>query len=82
MTLTLYRRHKRTCPKFSKARREAQKKCNCKFWADGVLAGREVRVSLGTRDSKKRMKNCICGSLKKESSNVERLSLLPMHGRV
>src|SRR6266478_4338927 len=53
MTLTLYRRHKRTCPNFSKARREAQRKCNCKFWADGVLAGREVRVSLGTRDSKK-----------------------------
>jgi hypothetical protein len=53
MTLTLYRRHKKTCPNFSKARREAQRKCNCKFWADGVLAGREVRVSLGTRDSKK-----------------------------
>lgn len=53
MTLTLYRRHKRTCPNFGKARREAQKKCNCKFWVDGVLAGREVRISLGTRDSKK-----------------------------
>ena len=53
MTLTLYRRHKKTCPNFSKVRREVQRKCNCKFWADGVLAGREVRVSLGTRDSKK-----------------------------
>jgi integrase/recombinase XerD len=53
MTLTLYRRHKKTCPNFSKARREAQRKCNCKFWVDGVLAGREVRISLGTRDSKK-----------------------------
>src|SRR6266436_7649281 len=53
MTLTLYRRHKRTCPNFAKARREAQKKCNCKFWVDGVLGGREVRMSLGTRDSKK-----------------------------
>jgi integrase/recombinase XerD len=53
MTLTLYRRHKRTCPNFGKARREAQKKCNCKFWVDGVLAGREVRLSLDTRDSKK-----------------------------
>jgi integrase/recombinase XerD len=53
MTLTLYRRHKRTCPNFGKARRETQKKCNCKFWVDGVLAGREVRLSLGTRDSKK-----------------------------
>ena len=53
MTLTLYRRHKRTCPNFGKARREAQKKCNCKFWVDGVLGGREVRLSLDTRDSKK-----------------------------
>jgi len=53
MTLTLYRRHKRTCPNFAKARREAQKKCNCKFWVDGVIGGREVRLSLGTRDSKK-----------------------------
>jgi integrase/recombinase XerD len=53
MTLTLYRRHKRTCPNFGKARREAQRKCNCKFWVDGVLAGREIRMSLGTRDSKK-----------------------------
>jgi integrase/recombinase XerD len=53
MTLTLYRRHKRTCPNFSKTRREKLKKCNCKFWVDGVLAGREVRMSLDTRDSKK-----------------------------
>jgi integrase/recombinase XerD len=53
MTLTLYRRHKKTCPNLGKARREAQKKCNCKFWVDGVLGGREVRMSLGTRDSKK-----------------------------
>jgi len=53
MTLTLYRRHKRTCPNFAKARRGVQKKCNCKFWVDGVIGGREVRRSLGTRDSKK-----------------------------
>jgi site-specific recombinase XerD len=53
MTLTLYRRHKRTCPNFGKTRREAQRKCNCKFWVNGVLAGREVRLSLDTRDSKK-----------------------------
>jgi hypothetical protein len=53
MTLTLYRRHKKTCPNFQKSRRDRQVKCNCKFWVDGVLAGREVRVSLGTRDSKK-----------------------------
>jgi integrase/recombinase XerD len=53
MTLTLYRRHKVTCPNFGKLRREAQKTCNCKFWVDGVLGGREVRLSLDTRDSKK-----------------------------
>jgi integrase/recombinase XerD len=53
MTLTLYRRHKKTCPNFGKTRRDAQKKCLCKFWVDGVLAGREVRMSLDTRDSKK-----------------------------
>ncbi len=53
MTLTLYRRHKRTCHNFGKARHEAQRKCDCKFWVGGVLAGREVRLSLDTRDSKK-----------------------------
>lgn len=53
MTLALYRRHKKTCPNFSRARRDRQLKCNCKFWVDGVLSGREVRMSLDTRDSKK-----------------------------
>lgn len=53
MTLTLYRRHKRSCPNFAKLRREKQRACNCKFWVDGVLGGREVRLSLGTRDSTK-----------------------------
>lgn len=53
MTLTLYRRHKRTCPNFGKLRRARQVKCTCKFWVDGVLGGREVRLSLDTRDSKK-----------------------------
>src|SRR5277367_6436205 len=53
MTLTLYRRHKKTCANFGKARRDLQRKCNCMFWAGGVLAGREVRLSLVTRDSKK-----------------------------
>src|SRR5260221_11364500 len=53
MTLTLYRRHKKTCPNFGKSRRARQVKCTCKFWVDGVLGGREVRLSLGTRDSKK-----------------------------
>lgn len=53
MTLTLYRRHKKTCPNFKRLRRDRQVKCNCKFWVDGVLGGREVRMSVGTRDSKK-----------------------------
>src|SRR5215471_1710069 len=53
MTLTLYRRHKKTCPNFGKLRRARQVKCTCKFWVDGVLGGREVRLSLDTRDSKK-----------------------------
>lgn len=53
MTLTIYRRHKRSCPNSSKSRRARQVKCACMFWVDGVLAGREIRVSLDTRDSKK-----------------------------
>lgn len=53
MTLTLYRRHKKTCPNFGKSRRARQVKCTCKFWVDGVLGGREIRMSLDTRDSKK-----------------------------
>lgn len=52
MTLILYRRHKKTCPNFRKLRREKQKACTCKFWVDGVLGGREIRVSLDTRDIK------------------------------
>src|ERR1700732_2394043 len=53
MTLTHYRRHKRTCCNFGKRRGEKQRQCKCKFWVNGVLAGREVRISLDTRDSKK-----------------------------
>jgi integrase/recombinase XerD len=51
--LTLYRRHKKTCVNFSLERHAKQRACNCMFWADGVLAGREIRLSLKTRDSKK-----------------------------
>ena len=46
--LTLYRRHKPTCPHFAEGRRYHH--CKCAIWADGVLAGREVRKSLRTRD--------------------------------
>src|SRR5215472_2619347 len=53
MTLTLYRRHKKTCPNFGKPRRARHVKCTCKFWVDGVIGGQEIRKPLGTRDSKK-----------------------------
>jgi integrase/recombinase XerD len=53
MTLTLYRRHKRTCCNFWKRRGEKQRQCKCKFWVNGILGGHEVRVSLDTRDIKK-----------------------------
>lgn len=53
MTLTIYRRHKRTCSNFGKPRRGKQSPCNCKCWANGILADREIRVSLDTRDWKK-----------------------------
>src|SRR5215472_593504 len=53
MTLTLYRRHKKTCPNFGKPRRARQVKCKCKFWVDGVIGGQEIRKPLDTRDSKK-----------------------------
>jgi site-specific recombinase XerD len=53
MTLTHYRRHKRTCCNFGKRRGEKQRQCKCKFWVNGVLGGREVRLSLDTRDIKK-----------------------------
>ena len=46
--LTIYRRHKPTCPHFAEGRRFHH--CKCKIWADGTLAGREVRKSLDTRD--------------------------------
>jgi hypothetical protein len=46
--LTLYRRHKPTCPHFAEGRRYHH--CKCAIWADGILAGREVRKSLRTRD--------------------------------
>src|ERR1700720_1332379 len=50
MTLTLYRRHKKTCPNFGKRRNDKQSKCKCKIWADGIIEGREVRMSLDLRD--------------------------------
>jgi integrase/recombinase XerD len=46
--LTLYRRHKPTCPHFSEGRRFHH--CKSAIWADGVLGGREIRRSMRTRD--------------------------------
>lgn len=47
--LTLYRRHKATCPQFAEGR-NSHNKCKCKIWADGVIGGQEKRLSMGTRD--------------------------------
>jgi integrase/recombinase XerD len=47
--LTLYRRHKDTCPEFAKGR-GSHNRCKCAVWADGILAGKETRRSLKTRD--------------------------------
>jgi hypothetical protein len=46
--LTLYRRHKPTCRAFAEPR--THNKCKCKIWVDGMLAGYDLRKSLGTRD--------------------------------
>jgi integrase/recombinase XerD len=46
--LTLYRRHKPTCPHFAEGRRYHH--CKCRIWVDGILGGKEIRRSLGTRD--------------------------------
>src|SRR6266481_5434390 len=47
--LTLYRRHKATCPEFPKGR-NSHNKCKCAIWADGVLGRDEVRRAMRTRD--------------------------------
>lgn len=47
--LTLYRRHKATCPQFGQPR-GLHNKCKCAIWADGVLGREEIRRSMKTRD--------------------------------
>jgi site-specific recombinase XerD len=47
--LTLYRRHKETCPRKADPRSE-HNKCKCAIWADGILGGKDVRRSMKTRD--------------------------------
>jgi integrase/recombinase XerD len=46
--LTLYRRHKPTCPHFAEGRRYHH--CKCRIWVDGILGGKEIRQSLDLRD--------------------------------
>jgi integrase/recombinase XerD len=53
--LTLYRRHKATCPEFPKGR-NSHNKCKCMIWTDGVLKGEEKRKSVKTRDWTKAQK--------------------------
>lgn len=47
-SLTLYRRHGRTCPHRSKGRRWTR--CNCPVWAQGSLGGKWIKDTLNTRD--------------------------------
>lgn len=47
-SLTLYRRHGRTCPHYSKGRRWTR--CSCAVWAQGSLGGKWIKDSLNTRD--------------------------------
>jgi len=54
--LTLYRRHKATCPQFAEGR-NSHNKCRCKIWADGILGGKEVRRAMDTRDWTKAQKD-------------------------
>lgn len=49
--LTIYRRHQRHCKHRRKGR--LYRHCACPIWADGFIAGREVRKSLGIRDWQK-----------------------------
>lgn len=46
--LTIYRRHKKGCRHRSLGRK--YRHCQCPIWADGILAGVEIRESLKLRD--------------------------------
>lgn len=47
-SLTLFRRHARTCPHRKKGRRWSR--CNCAIWVQGSLGGQWVKDALNTRD--------------------------------
>jgi integrase/recombinase XerD len=49
--LTTYRRHLKDCEHRGEGRK--YRRCRCPIWADGFLAGNEIRKSLGTRDWEK-----------------------------
>lgn len=46
--LTVYRRHRKACGHRDKGR--GYRGCQCPIWVDGILAGEEIRKSLGLRD--------------------------------
>jgi len=59
--LTIYRRHKKLCPRREELEvrlqlngdlfiRKGQGKCSCRIWVDGFLQGKEIRKSLKTHD--------------------------------
>jgi integrase/recombinase XerD len=49
--LTTYRRHLKTCKHRSEGRKHRH--CRCPIWADGFIAGQEIRKTLRTRDWEK-----------------------------
>jgi len=46
--LTIYRRHRKHCPHRKNGRK--YRRCHCPIWADGFLAGQEIRRSLEIRN--------------------------------
>jgi integrase/recombinase XerD len=51
IVLTIYRRHLKTCDHRDEGR--TYRRCKCPVWVDGVLAGRDIRQSVKTRDWQK-----------------------------
>ena len=49
--ITLYRRHRKSCPYRIKGR--AYRRCQCPIWADGSLAGQDIRESLRLKNWQK-----------------------------
>ncbi len=49
--LTIYRRHRKSCPYGSAGRK--YRRCRCPIWIGGFLGGVEIRKSLGLRDWEK-----------------------------